>query len=296
MKKHRKEYPATTRAVSFAFRNGLLGLSLLCSALLLTDNLNNIDAKHKLQDEQTAEVHQRAERLVQTLEQQQQAERTQYKAQQAQSLGRLDTRIDELNRLMEAEMDNVVQGHFKGKRYQEFELQRDQLMAEREELRSRQLEELRTYEASLATAFTSREADIRKREEEEKKAAIAAFNPDDPRANDKMVVSFLKSVESVRPSWVPTASQFIFLFSILLSLLVEMGIVLAFENVMLALAPILRLKIEGGLEQEILKTKLSNAQEKDDIQHEADLDNIRRKADQTVEKAKTYVEEGILNA
>ncbi|MFZ1342883.1 hypothetical protein [Thiothrix eikelboomii] len=295
MKTRLKYYPLATRIASKAFLIGLLGLSLLSSSLLLTDNLNNIEQKYKLQDAQLADVELQAERRLTLLQEQQAYEREQFKSQQKQSIDRLNAQIDELTRLMQLEMGNVVNGIFKGKRYLEYEAQRAARMQEQETLRGRQLEELHGYENSLTKAYQQHESDIHKQEEEQKRAVIADFNPDDPRVNDKMVVSFLKALESIRPPWIPTASQFIFLFALLLSSLMELGIILAFENVMLTLAPILKLRFQGELEQELLKTQLDNEQGKQGIQHEADLDAIRRKANQTVEKAKTWVEGGILN-
>lgn len=287
-------YPFTTRLVSKMFLGGLLALSLLSSALLLTDNLNNIRLKHQLQDQQLTAIETFTKEKIAALQERQKQERQQFNTQQTQSMESLNQDIAALQRAIQLEMDNVVNGTFKGQRYAEHQAQYAARLQEKESLRTRQLNELRIYEADLAHAYQQEEALLLQQEAQKKQNVREMFNPDDPRTNDPMVVSFLMSLESMNLPWIPTPSQFIFLFAFMLSLLMELGIVLAFENVVLALSPILKLRLQGEIEQELLKTQLDNEQGKDSIQHEADLDAIRRQAGQQFEKAKVWVEEGIL--
>lgn len=287
-------YPFTTRLVSKIFLGGLLALSLLSSALLLTDNLNNIQLKHQLQDQKLTALENFTKEKIAALQERQKQERQQFNTQQIQSMESLNQDIAALERSRQLEMNNVVNGTFKGERYAEYQAQYAARLQEKETLRTRQLNELRIHEADLAHAYQQEEALLLQQEAQKKQNLLEMFNPNDPRTNDPMVVSFLMALESMNLPWMPTPSQFIFLFAFMLSLLMELGIVLAFENVVLALSPILKLRLQGEIEQELLKTQLDNEQEKDSIQHEADLDAIRRQAGQQFKKAKVWVEEGIL--
>lgn len=287
-------YPFTTRLVSKTFLVGLLALSLLSSALLLTDNLNNIQLKYQLQDQQLIAIETITKEKIAALQERQKQERQQFNTQQTQSRESLNQDIAALQRARQLEMDNVVNGTFKGERYAEYQVQYEARLQEQERLRTHQLNELRIHEAELVDAYQQEEALLFQQEAQKKQHAREMFNLDDPRTNDPMVVSFLMSLESMNLPWVPTPSQFIFLFAFMLSLLMELGIVLAFENVVLALSPILKLRLQGEIEQELLKTQLDNEQEKNGIQHEADLDAMRRQREQTHEKAQAWVDEGIL--
>lgn len=288
------KYPLTTRIISHSFRVGLIALSIASAALLLTEHTNNIDSKLAVQTQKQQAIQQQAENRVRELKGKLETERSDFTRNQAYEREQLEKQIKALDELLTREMDNRVNGEFKGKRYLELQDRQDKLRSTLLQLQERQQQDLRRYSEERNNAFHVAETSIRQ-EEETKKAAVPLLL-DDPNSDNKMVRSFLAALESFVTIGVPTASQFIFAFSLLLAVLIELGIMVAFENTVVALAPLLRMKLAHGLQQEMLKTNLQGEQDIQDIQHEAALDAIRRKAGQTVEKAKTYVEEGIFKA
>ena len=288
------KYPLITRFFSHTFRVGLIALSLSSAALLLTEHTNSIGAKLAFQEKQKAAVHERAEQRLLGLNGQREAERTDFLTKQTHEREVLEKQIAALDSLVTQEMENKVNGEFKGKRYLELQERREKLGAELVQMQERQSQELSRYSEERNQFFQRSETSIRQDEEREKKAV--PLLQDDPNSGNPMVHSFLAALASFIPNGVPTASQFIFAFALLLAVLIELGIMVAFENVVVALAPLLRMQLAHGLQQEMLKTSLQGEQDMQDIQHEAELDAIRRKAGQTVEKAQTYVEEGILKA
>lgn len=285
------KYPLATRIISHSFRVGLITLSIASAALLLTEHTNNIDSKLAVQAQKQQAIQQQAEKRVQKLRDKLEIERSDFTRNQTHERDQLEKQIGALDELLTREMDNQVNGEFKGKRYLELQARQEKLHSTLLQLQERQQQDLRHYSEERNKAFQTAEATIRL-EEETQKAAVPLLL-DDPNSDNKMVRSFLAALESFVTYGVPTASQFIFAFSLLLAVLIELGIMVAFENTVVALAPLLRMKLAHGLQQEILKTNLRGEQAIQDIQHEADLDSIRRKAEQTVEKAKTYVDEGI---
>lgn len=290
-----KKYPLTTRIVSHTFRVGLIALSVISAAMLVTEHTNSLKEKRAIQLAKKVAIHQQAEEQIQELKIKLETERADFINNQKHERKMLEEQIDGLDHQITQEMDYRVNGEFKGKRYQALQERREILGKDLHHLQERQQQDIRRYSEERNQAFQKTETEIR-REEEHQKDDIPLLL-DDPDAVNEMVGSFLAAWQSFSgKDNVPSASQFIFVISLLLALLIELGIMMAFENVVVAIAPLLRMQLSHGFQQEMLKTSLQGEQAIQDIQHEADLDAIRRKADQTIEKARTYVEKGILKA
>lgn len=286
------KYPFSIWLISNSFRFGLLFLSALCAAMYLTDTLNNIDDKFAQQDLTLAAIDQRAGERVTETQQRFIQQQNHYADQQQKSVAVLEKQLEMLDEQITGEManKNEVTGKFEGKRYKALQERRAQVQQEIEGMHHQQMQEKRRYLTGQDQRFADERQHIYDRAEAEKKQVRETFDVNDPRANDPMIVSFLLVLQEVSPWEVPTAGQFIFFLALALALLVEMGIVLAFENVVVVLGPMMGLLFSSGLEQSLLKTQLESEQGKEDIRHKDDLDAIRRKAEKTFEQTKTYVD------
>jgi hypothetical protein len=200
-------------------------------------------------------------------------------------------RIRTLEERLTAEMDNVVGGEFKGPRYQEIEARLERAQAERERdlaaLAQRHAEQGPAQKAVLAREHRQAHTLRVQQAESERHDLLSSDFEDDERAHDPRVVVFLRMTESVLGLRL-TGSQFVFGLSASLSLLMELGILLAFETLVLTLGPVLAAQQREAVENEALMAEVAGDAERDAIRHGETMDRIRKKAERVVERAKAH--------
>lgn len=288
-------YPQSTKLASATFRLGLVGLSALCSLLFLA---NNLDRPHlesvKAQDLKVLEQHQQQE--LSNLEATVKQRRDALKNSQAEEYERLQenfgSRVAFLEADLKAEMDNVVKGTFKGPRYEEINTQLQEAQRRRDsELtkltithnrQSTLLEkELQAYEAT-------KRAEIISSTDAEREVVMNSDYAEDDRANDSKIVAFLKMSQSVF-NFDLLPLQFVFAFSLLLSILMELGIMLAFETITVAILPALSTQHEEAVKSTVLDSQLNGEMERDSSRHEASMSKVKNAAERVIEKAQEYM-------
>lgn len=291
----RAQYPMSVRFTSGIFRSGLVLLSMLCSLLFLSGSLDrpNLDSVRteeiRYQNKDLDEYIQRTEAQYQdkiaTLKNSQQEE-------YQQLTNDFSRRIAIIQNELTLEMGNVVNGTFKGPRYAEIESRLNQekdlrdatlktLLTENKKQFSDEAKRLRnameTKQESAYIEAKKAKSDIRKNDFSE-----------DERANDPLIVSFLKVVKSVAGAeFMPL--QFVFAFSLLISLLMEIGILLAFNTITLSILPALKATHAADLSHDVLQTEMEKEVREDEIRHEEAVNKIRRTADNVMDKAKEYM-------
>ncbi len=288
-------YPRSTRIASAVFRIGLVGLSVLCSLLFLSDNLDrpNLD---QVREGDVMRIEQQFAQDIASLDKSLALRREQLlerqKIEYDDVRGAFVERTQRLESDLKAEMDNVVNGTFKGPRYQEIESRINVALKARddrlEELSKMHQQQKAYAAAELGAEETAQRNRLRKDLENQRERLMQRDYADDERANDTRIVAFLKVVESVFDVTV-LPLQFVFAFSILLSLLMEIGILLAFETVTVAMMPALRAQHEETLNNELLDAQLRGEMQRDTAEHEAAVTRIRRTGDRVMEKAHEFM-------
>jgi len=241
-------YPRGVRRLTLGFRGMLFGLSAACSVMFLAQHLDRpgmervraadlaaAETRYRrdLAAAQAGDIERRDRTLALFAEEDKRA-REALTQRYRPSIAALEARLD-------AEMDNVVGGEFKGKRYKE--------------LQARLAEEKGAYDQALAAlerAAAARPRDAlerleRKRREREAQLAAryaseaaAIRNADyqgDARVEHPMARAFVGVLAAVFERR-PSTLQFVFFFALFLSLTMELGIWVAFEHVTLARLPV----------------------------------------------------------
>lgn len=288
-------YPASVRVASTSFRFGLVLLSMLCSLLFLSNtldrpNLDSVRAEETQRQENQlngylSRIEQQNQKRLNTIQQSQKVEYQQLE-------DRFKDRVGVIQNELNLEMNNVVNGTFKGPRYAEIESR----LIQEKALRNTTLEKLletnkKAY--SLELSRLQNELEIK-----QENAYLNAFKSKDEifkndfskdeRANDSRIVSFLKVVHSVTGAEVMPL-QFVFAFSLLISLLMEIGILLAFNTITLSILPALRAMHAADLSNDILNTELEQETREDELRHKEAVNKIRRTADNVMDKAREYM-------
>ena len=290
-------YPIFTRFISAIFRLGLVVLSLLCSVLYLANHLD----RPQLDDVRSAELQKLEKNLDQALKQidgDKALQLASLETRQKQTIELLNHRFGQRQQVLQveltAEMNNVVNGVFKGQRYTEFE----RLLAQLESQWQSELERVTNQHFSEQERLNHRLND----ESMQAKNSVVALSKNqqqgvlmndfasDERVNDATIVSFLKVYEAVFDvTFEPL--QFVFVFSLMLSLLMEIGIVLAFDTVTILLLPEFKRQQVQKATMDQFKADLKNQTLRDEIKHESMLDKVAKRADFTVKKAEQMVEQ-----
>jgi hypothetical protein len=228
-------YPGSVRLTSWLFRLGLVLLSLICSQLFLNERLDRPQLE-QVKAVETADIQKRLKDDLERLDEQHrsqketmidrhQTEYTDLKTANDQSIAKLEA-------LLLAEMDNVVGGVFKGPRYKELQ----QRLSDEKAAWQTALEKLQQRQAlemkQLASDFRHlREKVISAADNKQRQIVSEDFSTDE-RVNDPYIVAFLKVTDSLFTATLEPL-QFVFLFSLLMSFLMEAGIVLAFSTITL---------------------------------------------------------------
>jgi hypothetical protein len=241
-------YPRGVRWLTLGFRGMLFGLSAACSVMFLAQHLDRPGMERvRAADLAAAETRyrrdlaaaqagyiERRDRTLALFAEEDKREREALTQRYRPSIAALEAKLD-------AEMDNVVGGEFKGKRYKE--------------LQARLAEEKGAYDQALAAlerAAAARPRDALERLETERRArraqlaegyardAAAIRNADyqgDARVEHPMARAFVGVLAAVFERR-PSTLQFVFFFALFLSLTMELGIWVAFEHITLARLPV----------------------------------------------------------
>lgn len=260
-------YPISVQAAVLVFRVGLLGLSAACSVMYLADRLDRpflnevrtADQAHieanlaaQLDRMERAYTRDRAERISVLEAQRKVAEQT--------LVERSGATIRELEHLLTQEMDNVVGGNFEGPRYRALQVRlREEKAAFNQRLGALQqkFNERRNLNLErLDAPHRDNMAKARAAAERRLTRLNAADYADDERVQNAMVRAFLSVTNEVMHTDLG-ALHFVFFFSLFLSVLIELGIVVAFENLTLAQLPIFALEevTSRKLKEQLIQTQ-----------------------------------------
>ncbi len=284
-------YPGAVRLTSRLFRLGLVALSLLCSQLFLNDRMDRPNLAHVKAMETTAvetRLGKDLDRIETRYRNRKAALTNRHKTEYADLKSTFDQRIINLESLLLAEMDNVVSGVFKGPRYVEFERR---LSHEKQACNAavKQLQQRQSNEMAQLETWYSQQQQTLVSTADKKRAQILVDNfTNDERVNDPHITAFLKVTASLFDvTFNPL--EFVFVFSLMLSFLMEIGIVLAFSTITVAIAPVLKAQHETALEEEVLMTRVGGEAKHDEVMHQAAMEKIKKAGIRTVNKAKSVL-------
>ncbi|RUM40516.1 MAG: hypothetical protein DSY80_10140 [Desulfocapsa sp.] len=125
---------------------------------------------------------------------------------------------------------------------------------------------------------------IGKRKEELRNEAITNDFTGNDQVHDRRIVALLIILKSIFNLDMQPL-QFVFLFSILISLLMETGIMLSFATITMVIAPVLQARHIDALEKETLRVCTEGKAEQDDMRHKASMNRVRKSGIQTMDKA-----------
>ncbi len=90
-------------------------------------------------------------------------------------------------------------------------------------------------------------------------------------------------------SWQAQVPQIISIFSVLLSLMIELGILLSFEILTVSMQSLMQKQQAFELDKQVLMAQVRNQQQIDHVKHDADMALIRSVVDKTVSKARANI-------
>lgn len=196
--------------------------------------------------------------------------------------------MEELEALLRAEMDNVVNGVFRGPRYETFEQRLTRARADRDAaltaLAARHRDQANRFAANLAREQMQARADLVNRSETRRRALHNGDLDDDERTQDPRIVALMNMAQAVI-GWQLTAPQFVFVFALFISLVIELGIVLAFDTVTLAVLPALTVQHREQVTTEAMVAEMQGAAEREELRHREAMERVRNGADRAMERA-----------
>jgi len=280
-------YLLSIRISSAVFRSGLFLLSILCSMLFLTSHLDRPNLG-RVRSARLQRLNAEKERMVSQIlkYQKNQAAALDKKQQQEMTatITRSGHRIDQLEALLLKEMNNVVGGVFKGRRYREFERR---LAAEKEaaaqqmaKLRAGQIRERQELHDRQARELAAVRKDFATRQQRLLSSGLA----DDEEVNDARIVALLGTLHTMFGAHI-RPRQFVFFFSILVALLMETGIMLAFATITTAIAPVLHERHIGELEQEAIRVRSESMLAGEETRHRASMAGAQQTAENMIREA-----------
>ncbi len=190
------------------------------------------------------------------------------------------------------EMDNVINGTFKGERYKELgrliELERTAHRINLQKISARhQMERSGSLSEQIEKNESSR-MDVLDDLKEQREILMQKDYSMDERVNDPRIVALSKTVEAVF-GWLFEPLQFVFVFSVLISILVELGILIAFDTITAAMLPTLMAQHEAEIETEVLRTRMAGEAQREDILHDSELNRGHKRADRTMDEAESMM-------
>jgi hypothetical protein len=241
-------YPASTRVLVLSFRAALFLLSAACSIMYLAEQLDRPGLEgaraadlERLDDEHAAalarliEEHDRDRReALRGLEER-------YRARAGAIAERYLPAIRDLEEALDREMGIAVRGRFAGPRYREIERRLAEEKAAYERERERLGAEETREQNRLGDTLAKRYGGAKEKADEAHHRRRQALSRDDyvgdGRVENALVDAFITVTNRVLGTGLHTL-HFVFTFSLFLSLLIEIGIWVAFENLTLAHLPI----------------------------------------------------------
>jgi hypothetical protein len=272
-------YPPTVRYLALLFRTGLLVLSALCSVMYLGNRLDRPAMEQvrqadieRLQQEAVSERKVLGKGEAADAARAEQAVSESYAALRRELEARYLPTIRSLEKALSAEMDRVVNGVFEGPRYRAL----DARLTQEKRAYDLRLTELTTREqGAIAGAVRAVQSDYRKRRADlarRTNAALATVRTSDysgdPRVEDRMVATFLRTVAAVLGDRF-TSVQFVFVFSLFLSVILELGIWVSFENLTGARLPVLAAEHKVSLRREQFRVETDGELAEEDIRETA---------------------------
>jgi hypothetical protein len=283
-------YPRDTRIVSGSFRFALVLLSLICSLLYLGVQLDrpHLAAVRKAElGAIDAELKEAIARLETNRAARLAADQTRRNREYADARRDHQGHVEELESLLRAEMDNVVNGVFRGPRDQTIEQRLAVARAERDTaltaLAVRHREEASRLAAELAREQGKARTELIRRTEARRRAIYDGDLNDDERIQDPRVVALMHMTEAV-VGWRPTAPQFVFGFALFISLTMELGILLAFDTITLSALPALAVQHREEVTTEAMLAELRGTADREELRHRDTMDRVRKSADRVVER------------
>lgn len=288
-------YPLATRTTSWVFRGGLLLLSLVCTLMYLgtqldRPNLAAVQAAEAAAIE--AELEQGLSRLQAWYERERGTRLAAGQALREREYTDLHNahqgQVDELEALLRAEMDNVQGSTFIGPRYRELERRlqearraRDRALAE---LAARQREEADELAERLAGERAAAHERLIATANDRRRALQDGRLHDDERVQDPRVIALTGMLDAVL-GWQVSPPQFVFAFALFLSLMIELGILLAFDLATLLMLPALSVQHREAVTTGALLAEVAGTAEREGVRHRAAMEQVRKGAEHIVERA-----------
>jgi len=280
-------YPLSVRFSSLVFRAGLFLLSLMCSMLFLTARLDRPNLNQVRQQRLAAVMEQARNDAEHIRERFAEKRRLLQKRQQQQRMAMTNqhtARIKMLETMLRNEMNNVINGVFKGPRYREIErrltLARQDFQQELDAQRQRHDQAAHALEQELDQTIMA----IQNKADQRRQQIIENDYGSDRDVHDQRIMALLDTVDAIfHYRWHPL--QFVFFFSILISLLMETGIMLAFSTITMAIAPVLHARHMEELEKESVRVRTRGAMEQETIRHQASMEQVSRAGRRILQQA-----------
>ncbi|MGH8587928.1 MAG: hypothetical protein ACREXX_00905 [Gammaproteobacteria bacterium] len=241
-------YPASTRALVLSFRAALFLLSAVCSVMYLAEGLDRPGLEgaraadfRRLDDEHAAGLARLREEHDSDRREALRGLEERYREQGRAIAERYLPAIRDLEQALDREMGIAVNGRFAGPRYREIErrLAEEKAAYERERARlgAGETREQRRLGDTLAIRYGA--AQEKAEEAYHRRRDILSHDDyaGDGRVENPLVDAFITVTNRVLGTGLHTL-HFVFTFSLFLSLLIELGIWVAFENLTLAHLPI----------------------------------------------------------
>ena len=287
----RQSYPASTRSVSVVFRTGLLLLSLICSLLYLGGQLDRpgLDAV-RASDLQALEA--KEKRQLERLENRRQKALSDLRHSHERAQARLyearHSAIAALEKQLLKEMNNVVKGQFKGPRYHELERRLSGEKAALSTLVNESMVMLRQDENRLADRFDSYRAEAVSALENERRKIRRSRYLEDERVSDPRIIAFSNLTAALFGHRLSPV-VFVFSFAVMLSVLLELGIVLAFDTVTAAMAPALHAQHQGEVDLQVFSSRVQAKSRRDEMANRASMEKIGKAAESALREADRVV-------
>ncbi len=110
-----------------------------------------------------------------------------------------------------------------------------------------------------------------------------------PTFNPEIMAACIQLIRTLF-NWQPQPQQIIAIYSILVSLLIELGILLSFEMVAFSMQSLMQKQQVFELNKQLLKAQVHSQQQVDNIKHDANIEQIRSAANNSVNKAKVNMQ------
>lgn len=220
--------------VSTFFRVSLLALSFLCTIMYLVSTLDKPN-ESKVIEQKLAALELSYSNEKELLESQRMQQKKEYNRRESEELFRIDNyyqnKIKNQEKNISMEMENTVNGSFKGPRYLEFKAILDSTKEEysnkRKEISNNYLGLLQKYDNDLQKKIE----DLSSRYNDQRNNFLDGKNLGE-KVNDPYILAIITIFRDILGIEI-TPTQFTFSFSLFLSILIETCIVLSFSSITL---------------------------------------------------------------